>query len=175
MKKVILLLACVFVFAACKQQGKQDAVVEQGCGNTSTVECVDTTTKKTLNDIRFAGWEYEDWLDNDYIRELRLYINDYLSGEIEDAELDEYREDIKGKFVIANIEPYIMGGAFIQVCFMDCPNKVFSSWVYSSVDEENEVVLEYICKGLTYVGEEPGYTKEEIRRIMSEHPEIKAW
>ena len=68
-----------------------------------------------------------------------------------------------------------MGGAQIYICFMDCPSKVFSSWVYSSVDEENEVALEYICKGLTYVGEEPGYTKEEIRRIMSEHPEIKAW
>ena len=109
------------------------------------------------------------------IRELRLYINDYLSGEIEDTELDEYRENIKGKFVIVNIVPFVMGGAQIYICFMDCPSKVFSSWVYSSVDEENEVVLEYICKGLSYVGEEPGYTKEEIRRIMSEHPEIKAW
>ena len=107
--------------------------------------------------------------------ELRLYINDYLSGEIENAELDEYRENIKGKFAIVNIVPFIMGGAQIYICFMDCPSKVFSSWVYSSVDEENEVVLEYICKGLSYVGEEPGYTKEEIRRIMSEHPEIKAW
>ena len=108
------------------------------------------------------------------IRELRLYINDYLSGEIEDTELDEYRENIKGKFVIVNIVPFVMGGAQIYICFMDCPSKVFSSWVYSSVDEENEVVLEYICKGLSYVGEETGYTKEEIRRIMSEHPEIKA-
>ena len=109
------------------------------------------------------------------IRELRLYINDYLSGEIEDTELDEYRENIKGKFVIVNIVPFVMGGAQIYICFMDCPSKVFSSWVYSSVDEENEVVLEYICKGLSYVGEEPGYTEEVIRRIMSEHPEIKAW
>ena len=107
--------------------------------------------------------------------ELRLYINDYLSGEIENAELDEYRENIKGKFAIVNIVPFIMGGAQIYICFMDCPSKVFSSWVYSSVDEEDEVVLEYICKGLSYVGEETGYTKEEIRRIMSEHPEIKAW
>ena len=174
MKKIILLLACVFVFAACKQQGKQDAVVEQCC-DTSAIECVDTTTKKTLNDIRFAGWEYEDWLDNEYIRELRLYINDYLSGEIEDTELDEYREEIKGKFVIVNIVPFVMGGTQIYFSFMDYPSKVFTSWVYSSVDEENEVVLEYICKGISYVGEEPGYTKEEIRRIMSEHPEIKAW
>lgn len=174
MEKIFLLLVCTIALSACKHQRKQDVVVEQS-SDTSAVECSDTIAKKTLNDIRFAGWKYEDWLDNDYIRELRLYINDYLSGEIEDAELDEYREDIKGKFVIANIEPYIMGGAFIQVCFMDCPSKVFSSWVYSSVDEENEVVLEYICKGLSYVGEEPGYTEEEIRRIMSEHPEIKAW
>jgi hypothetical protein len=174
MKKIVLLLVCTISLSACKQQSRQNAVVAQCC-DTSIVECIDTTTKKTLNDIRFAGWEYEDWLDNDYIRELRLYINDYLSGEIEDAELDEYREDIKGKFAIVNIVPFVMGGAQIYICFLDCPSKVFSSWVYSSVDEENEVVLEYICKGLTYVGEEPGYTKEEIRRIMSEHPEIKAW
>ena len=175
MKEFIVFLVSTLVFAACKQQGKQDAVVEQCTGDTSAAESVDTTTKKTLNDIRFAGWEYEDWLDNEYIRELRLYINDYLSGEIENAELDEYKENIKGKFAIVNIVPFVLGGAQIYICFMDCPSKVFSSWVYSSVDEENEVVLEYICKGLSYVGEEPGYTKEEIRRIMSEHPEIKAW
>lgn len=172
---MILLLVCAIVLSACKHQSKQDVVVEQGYGDTSTVECVDTTTKKTLNDIRFAGWEYEDWLDNDYIRELRLYINDYLSGEIEDVELDEYREEIKGKFVIVNIVPFVMGGTQIYFSFMDYPSKVFTSWVYSSVDEENEVVLEYICKGISYVGEEPGYTKEEICKIMSEHPEIKAW
>ena len=174
MKKIISLLVCTIALSSCKQQRKQNVVVEQS-SDTSAVECSDTIAKKTLNDIRFAGWEYEDWLDNDYIRELRLYINDYLSGEIENAELDEYRENIKGKFVIVNIVPFVMGGAQIYICFMDCPSKVFSSWVYSSVDEENEVVLEYICKGLSYVGEEPGYTKEEIRRIMSEHPEIKAW
>lgn len=174
MEKIFLLLVCTITLSACKHQSKQDIVVEQ-ISDTSAVECSDTITKKTLNDIRFAGWEYEDWLDNDYIRELRLYINDYLSGEIENAELDEYRENIKGKFAIVNIVPFVMGGAQIYICFMDYPSKVFSSWVYSSVDEENEVVLEYICKGLSYVGEELGYTKEEIRRIMSEHPEIKAW
>ena len=32
---------------------------------------------------------YEDWLDNDYIRELRLYLDDYLLGVIEDTALDE--------------------------------------------------------------------------------------
>ena len=174
MEKIFLLLVCTIAFSACKHQCKQDVVVEQS-SDTSAVECSDTIAKKTLNDIRFAGWKYEDWLDNDYIRELRLYINDYLSGEIENAELNEYRENIKGKFAIVNIVPFVMGGAQIYICFLDSPSKVFSSWVYSSVDEENEVVLEYICKGLTYVGEEPGYTKEEIRKIMSEHPEIKAW
>lgn len=83
-------------------------MVEQS-SDTSVVECSDTIAKKTLNDIRFAGWEYEDWLDNEYIRELRLYINDYLSGEIENAELDEYRENIKGKFAIVNIVSFCYG------------------------------------------------------------------
>lgn len=174
MKKVILYLACGLFFIACKQPNKQNASVEQSC-DTISIECVDATARKVPNDIRFAGWEYEDWLDNDYIRELRLYINDYLSGEVENTELDEFREDIKGKFAIVNIVPFPLGGARIFICFLDCPSKVFSSWVYSSVDEENEVVLEYICKGLSYFGEEPGYTKEGILKIMSEHPEIKAW
>ena len=105
-------MVCIIALSACKHQRKQDVVVEQS-SDTSAVESVDTTTKKTLNDIRFAGWKYEDWLDNEYIRELRLYINDYLSGEIENAELDEYRENIKGKFAIVNIVPFIMGGAQI--------------------------------------------------------------
>ena len=172
MKINVLLLVGTIILSACNHQ-KQGAVVDDVAASDSLL--CDSAKKKTLNDIRFAGWEYEDWLDNDYIRELRLYLDDYLSGEIEDTKLDEYREDIKGKFAIVNIVPFVMGGAQIYICFLDCPSKVFSSWVYSSVDEENEVVLEYICKGLSYVGEEPGYTKEEIHRIMSEHPEIQAW
>ena len=172
MRTRILLLLSAIVLSACNHQ-KQASVVDDVVASDSLL--CDTTKKKTMNEIRFAGWEYEDWLDNDYIRELRLYIDDYLSGEIENEELDAYREDIKGKFAIVNIVPFVMGGAEIYICFIDCPSKVFSSWVYSSVDEENEVVLEYICKGLTYYGDEPGYTKEEIRKIMSEHPEIKAW
>ena len=32
---------------------------------------VSDTTKKSLNDIRFAGWTEKEWLDNEYIRTLR--------------------------------------------------------------------------------------------------------
>lgn len=34
-----------------------------------TLQITDTiSTRKTLNDIRFKGWDRSDWLDNEYIR-----------------------------------------------------------------------------------------------------------
>lgn len=42
------------------------------------------TARKSLNDIRFEGWKEQDWLDNEYIRALRKYIDAYNKGEIED-------------------------------------------------------------------------------------------
>ena len=104
MKINVLLLVGAIILSACNHQ-KQGAIVDDVAASDSLL--CDSTKKKTLNDIRFAGWEYEDWLDNDYIRVLRLYLDDYLSGEIEDTELDEYREDIKGKIPIVNIVPFV--------------------------------------------------------------------
>lgn len=172
MKINVLLLVSAIILSACNHQ-KQVSVVDDVAASDSLL--CDSTKKKTLNDIRFAGWEYEDWLDNDYIRELRNYLVGYHKGEIADAALDDYRQDIEGKFVIANIEPYILGGAFIQVCFMGCPSKIFSSWVYSEVDEEKEIVTNYECRGLTLQTDDSGFSKERIVQIMGEHPEIKAW
>ena len=172
MKINVLLLVDTIILSACNHQ-KQVSVVDDVAASGSLL--CDSTKKKTLNDIRFAGWEYEDWLDNDYIRALRTYLDDFHKGEIVNTALDAYKRDIEGQFVIANIEPYIMGGAFIQVCFMASPSKVFSSWVYSEVDEEKAVVTKYDCRGLTLETDDSGFTKERILQIMKEHPEIKAW
>lgn len=35
-----------------------------------------------LNEIRFRGWDDKDWFDNDYIRELRSYLDAYCRGEV---------------------------------------------------------------------------------------------
>ena len=131
--------------------------------------------KKTLNEIRFGGWTDKEWLDNDYIRELRKRIDAYNSGEIVDANSEQYLDYFKGQFVIFNIEPYIMGGAFIYFVFIENPAKVFAVWVYSGVDEEREVVVDYECRSIRMLEDESGFTKEKILEIVEKDPNIKLW
>lgn len=84
-------------------------------------------TRKTLNEIRFAGWKRSDWLDNEYIRTLRRYLDDYNKGIVSNPDLDPYKEQIKGLFVIYDIIPYLLGGAFIRITFLDMQDRVFCS------------------------------------------------
>lgn len=128
-----------------------------------------------MNDIRFEGWTDKEWLDNEYIRALRRHLDAYNKGEIIDIHSNEYKEDFKGKFVIAHIEPYLLGGAFIQFVFIEKPPKVYNTWVYSDVDEKTETVSNYECRGVKLEEYESDFTKEEILQIASEHPELKLW
>ena len=130
---------------------------------------------KGLNDIRFANYTDNDWLDNDYIRCLRRYIDDYNSGKVKNEELDQYKVMLKGKFVIGWAEPYLMGGLFLQIIFVDYPNDMFNAWVYSTVDEETETVLDYEVRSMGYDEEKSGFTKTQILELMKEHPELKLW
>ena len=135
---------------------------------------VDDISAKSLNDIRFDGWTDEDWLDNDYIRALRKHIDAYCRREIKSPDLDQYKSIMQSKFVVLNIEPFISGGTFITIVFLDNPQCVFNSWVYSEVNSNNQVV-DYIAKGLRLVDTEYPMTKEEILEIIKEHPEHKLW
>ena len=135
----------------------------------------DDTISKSLNDIRFEGWESEDWLDNDYIRELRAYFDAYSQGKIINQEIDPYKKYIKGKFIIANIEPYMVGGAFIRIIFIDLPSRIFECWVYSEVNKEKEEVTGYEVRGVHLDKEIYDFTREQILETMKEHPELKAW
>ncbi|MBO7068042.1 MAG: hypothetical protein J6W52_05130 [Bacteroidaceae bacterium] len=130
---------------------------------------------KSLNDIRFANFSEKDWLDNEYIRCLRRYLDDYNSGKIENDVLDQNKEKIKGNFVIAWAEPYLMGGLFIRFIFVDYPDDMFLAWVYSFVDEEAETVLDYEVRSIYLDEEKSGFTKDEIFETMKEHPELKLW
>jgi uncharacterized protein YllA (UPF0747 family) len=47
--------------------------------------------------------------------------------------------------------------------------------VYSDVDEEREKVLDYDCKSIQLEDSEMDLTKEEILKIIKEHPENKLW
>lgn len=161
MKRItlILLLSTISTIAFC-QETTDIASVSQG---------------KSLNDIRFGGWTQKEWLDNEYIRTIRKHLDAYHRGEIKDTNLDQHKAYINGKFVIGVIEPYLLGGAFVYLMFVDNPSKVFTTWVYSDVDEKTETVLGYECRGLKLEDYESEFTKEEILQISKDHPEMKLW
>ena len=131
---------------------------------------------KSLNDIRFENFKDKDWIDNEYIRELRRHIDRFLQGKVKDEDLEVYRDEIKGKFIIWNVQPFLGGGLFIQIVFVDHPQDVYSAWVYSDVDSEKEKVTGYGFRYLRKEEEKSGYnSKSEILKEMGKSPEYKLW
>lgn len=149
--------------------------IDSATSEDTEYETTEDRTRETLNDIRFDGWTKKEWTDNEYIREVRRYIDEYNKGEIEDPDLDEYKDYMQGKFIIADISPCLWGGAFIYFSFYDYPDKVFAAMVYSDVDEKTRVVSNYECRSLTYEDLDLNITQEEIRQFLKESPEQKMW
>ena len=102
-------------------------------------------------------------------------LDDYNSGKVCNAKLDPYKEQIKGQFVIYDITPYILGGAYIRITFLDMPNRVFSSWVYSNVDEKKEIVESYEFRSISIEEETTDMTKEDILQAIKEMDGLKLW
>lgn len=134
-----------------------------------------TEVQESLNDIRFKDWDGSKWLDNEYIRTLRKYLDDYSNGQGDNPELAPYRELLKGQFVILEIQPAIAGGTSIRIIFPDNPQHVFSSWIYSQVYTEKKAVTSYECRSVRKEEEPSELTKEEILQLVEEHPELKLW
>lgn len=174
MKRLGICLCIIVCFVIIKVVWVKSAVGDSS-STAPKEQHVERTDSICLNDIRFADFKDEDWLDNEYIRCLRRYLDDYNSGKIKNEELDQYKEKLKGKFVIGNVEPCYYGGLFLQITFIDYPDDVFSSWVYSSVDEETKTVLDYEVRSFTLNEKKSGFTKEEILKAVKEHPELKLW
>ena len=186
MIKNILLLTCLVSLISCNCQNNSNrrSIVDTPAIDTSSYtvasadeeyEATEDRTRETLNDIRFDGWTKKEWADNEYIRAVRRYIDAYNKGEIENPDLDKYKDYMQGKFIIADISPCMWGGAFIYFSFYDYPDKVFAAMVYSDVDEKTRVVSNYECRSLTYEDLDLKITQEEIRQFLKECPEQKMW
>ena len=172
MKKLLILSVCLLGLIACGPSKKLD----NSKSTPNSCEVADDTPKGVaLNDIRFAGWTSKEWADNEYIRTLRKYLDAYNSGKIEDASLDEYKDYIKGKFVIADIEPYIVGGAYISIIFYNNPDKIFSAVVYSDVNIKTRKVSNYEFRSMDLTLTGYDVTQEEIHQFLDECPEHKLW
>ena len=186
MKNLIFLLTCLAVLMSCNNQnGTKETVtpvkdsisvnVDVAADTTECESAEDTTYRETLNDIRFEGWTMKEWVDNEYIREVRRYIDAYNNGEISDPDLDKYKDYIQGKFVLADIQPFILGGVEIYIIFYDNPEKTFSSVVYSTVNEDTRTVTNYRCYGLKNEDIDLGFSQEDILQFLKERPDQKLW
>ena len=180
----LFIFTCLLSLLSCNNQNRtkggdvsdEDNIVIDTTSHITECESVeDTTYRETLNDIRFAGWTKKEWADNEYIREVRRYIDAYLNGDVENPALDAHKGYMQGKFIIADIAPCLWGGAFIYISFYDYPDKVFAASVYSDVDEKTRVVSNYECRSLTYEDLDLNITQEEIRQFLKECPEHRLW
>lgn len=173
MKTTITSIAIFFILSAysmVQDKAKQDSIIDTVMQVTDTIG-----TRKTLNEIRFDGWERSEWLDNEYIRTLRKYLDNYNNGLVSNHALDPYKELIKGQFVVYDINPYLLGGALIRITFLDMPDRVFSSWIYSNVDEKKEIVESYEFRSISIEEETTDMTKEDILQAIKEMEGLKLW
>lgn len=175
MKTILLIFAVITTLSVCSQQ-KKSTISQISEGIDTALQTTDSFKRnKSLNDIRFNGWERSDWLDNEYIRTLRRYLDDYNKGVVSNPDLDPYKEQIKGQFVIYDITPYLLGGAFIRITFLDMPDRVFCSWIYSEVDEDKETVESYKFRFISIEEETTDMTKDDILQAIKEMDGLKLW
>ena len=134
------------------------------------------TANDGLNGIRFENWGDKEWLNNNYIRSVRLYIDAYNLGLVKDEGLDKHKAALKGKFCICSIEPFMGGGAWMHIAFVDDTSFSLRFWVYSFVNEDNPIAIEgYDVRGSDLVDEPLGITPEEIKDILNQNPHNQLW
>ena len=126
------------VFISCEHLNRNQQVDETTIASTDTSEAdyivkTDSVQTMSLNEIRFNGWSDKDWYDNDYFRELRSYLNLVYNGQLSNENLKSYISLLKSKFTIYKVEPFILGGLFAHIIFIDNPKQVFEAHIYSRV------------------------------------------
>lgn len=175
MTRFLIVPFTLFLLEICAGQtaqasaGDRTSVVGQSKDTTTT-----SSSPQNLNEIRFGGWTDKDWYDNEYFRVLRRYLDACYKGEIEDQNLAPYRSILNSRFVIGDASPFILGGLYVSIVFLEAPEKTFTTWIYSGVDEETETVVDYEVRGFTIKGPY-NMTKEEILTFLKECPEHKLW
>lgn len=168
------------VFISCGHLNRNQQVDETTIASTDTSEAdyivkTDSVQTMSLNEIRFNGWSDKDWYDNDYFRELRSYLNLVYNGQLSNENLKSYISLLKSKFTIYKVEPFILGGLFAHIIFIDNPKQVFEAHIYSKVNESDGTIVSYEVRGIRPSDIESHFTKEQIMELLEKHPEIKLY
>lgn len=127
------------------------------------------------NEIRFDGWTRDDFFcsSNEYLKAFRKYMDAWMQGktftdtEMDPTELEPYRERLKGKFIAAGCEEFLMGGLLYYMNPVDAPDLMLTVWLYSYVDNDGNIGKYEV----RYIGveEDTGFTKEFIQEFLTEN------
>lgn len=134
------------------------------------------TANYGLNGIRFEEWGEKEWLNNNYIRSVRLYLDAYVLGLVKNEAFDKHKEAMSGKFAICQIEPFMGGGAWMHIVFVEDPSFNLTFWVYSFVNESNPITIEgYDVRAADVCDEPLPLTTEEIKDALKATPLNSLW
>ena len=131
------------------------------------------TANDGLNGIRFEEWGDKEWLNNNYIRSVRLYLDAYNLGLVKDEGLDKHKAALKGKFCICSIEPYVYGGAWVHIAFVNDTSFSLRFWVYSFVTDNT--ISGYEVHSADLIDEPLGLTTKEVKDILKKNPYNQLW
>ncbi|MBR5849509.1 MAG: hypothetical protein IKZ12_00400 [Alistipes sp.] len=81
---------------------------------------------------------------------------------------------LRDLFIIYDISPYLFGGVWILIGFVENPKLVFEAWVYSEVNNANQVVS-YEVRSVALSETITDFTKEQLLQSIQAHPELKLW
>ena len=134
------------------------------------------TLNDGLNGIRFEEWGDKEWLNNNYIRSVRLYIDAYNVGLVKDEAFDKHKDALKGKFCICSIEPFMAGGAWMHIAFVEDTSFSLRFWVYSFLPDTEPVIIEgYDVRSVDLIDEPLGISPSELKEILKENPLNTLW
>lgn len=134
------------------------------------------TANDGLNGIRFEEWGDKEWLDNNYIRSVRLYLDAYVLGLVKNEAFDKHKSAMKVKFIICQIKPFMGGGAWIHIAFVNDTSFLLRFWVYSFVKEGNPIAIEgYDVRSVDLIEEPLGIAPEEMKDILKQNPHNQLW
>ncbi len=131
------------------------------------------TANDGLNGIRFEEWGDKEWLNNNYIRSVRLYLDAYVLGLIKNEGFDKHKAAMEGKFCICSIEPCVYGGVWMHIAFVNDTSFSLRFWVYSFVADNT--ISGYDVRGADLIDEPLGITPEEIKDILKQNPLNQLW
>ncbi len=135
-----------------------------------------------LNDLRFYGWTDDMWFDNNYLRTIRIFMDAYAAGEInqeciknnEWESLEQYKDVMSSKFVAVEIEFPWLGGIMYYIVPLDNTKLVISAWVYSLLSKDS--IAGYDIRHFEVKAyDEEFIPKEDVAKLKAGELECIVW